>query len=74
MAQTGQRIYRTCTTCDGTGKQYTNPHGSRSTNPENDPTHGPWSEVPCVQCKGAQQEMWGWLRDEKEITMPGEEA
>jgi hypothetical protein len=73
--QTGQRIYKDCERCLGDGKlwdrdnyEYLSP-GPVTTVP---PVDG--KEVDCPDCGGLGIIPWGWLRDEKEETMPGEEA
>jgi len=38
------------------------------------PDVGSYEEVACAVCEGLGIIPWGWLRDEKEDTMPGEEA
>ena len=70
MAQTGQRIYKDCTVCFGTGRLYDH-NGSLQSKPC---STGGDPEVACPTCSGLGIIPWGWLRDEKETTMPGEEA
>ena len=71
--QTGQRIYRECQKCLGDGKLW---RGANTTllhsNP--DPAAEVGEDVVCPICNGTGIVTWGWLRDEKETTMPGEEA
>ncbi len=67
--QTGQRIFKDCGECRGTGKQYKNGTGSIQSVERPGTT-----EVDCPECDGLGTAPWGWLRDEKEETMPGEEA
>ena len=66
--QTGQRIYKDCNECYATGKQWENQGLIQS-----QPSQGS-NEVDCPTCEGLGIYAWGWLRDEKETTMPGEEA
>ncbi len=72
--QKGQRIYKDCKTCFGTGKMY-----DRSNYDYLDSSvvttipPSTYVEVDCPDCEGGIRP-WGWLRDEKEDTMPGEEA
>ncbi len=68
--QTGQRIWKDDPACRGTGKQYEH-HGSIQSQPRGD---GQDSEINCPECDGLGIKPWGWLRDEKETIMPGEEA
>ena len=72
MAQKGQRIYGPCPECGGTGIMY-----SRDSIMDGGLTKDPqaghnYTEVECTNCDEGMV-MWGWLRDEKEETMPGEE-
>ena len=67
--QTGQRIYKDCTECHATGIQYQHPSGAIQSKQITNT-----SPVACPTCGGIGIIAWGWLRDEKEITMPGEEA
>jgi len=69
--QTGQRIYKDCDQCNATGTMhfrvnYDHPLAGPSTSGVGD--------IPCEYCDGLGTKPWGWLRDEKETTMPGEEA
>ena len=67
--QTGQRIFKNCRGCYGTGKQYQDSTGSiQSVQRAGD------IAVDCTDCDGLGMKPWGWLRDEKETTMPGGEA
>ncbi len=73
--QTGQRIWKDCADCLGTGKMY---HRDEYNNDDlfaflSAPPIG-HTEVVCPHCNGLGVIPWGWLRDEKEDTMPGEEA
>lgn len=70
--QTGQRIWKNCAECRGTGIQYLY-RDTIITAPSGWPEE-PGEEVPCPKCNGLGIRPWGWLRDEKEETMPGEEA
>ena len=73
--QTGQRIYKDCARCLGDGKLWDRDNfayleaGPVTTVPA---TGG--VEVDCPDCNGLGIKPWGWLRDEKEDTMPGDEA
>ena len=66
--QTGQRIWRDCGECSGEGLLYMHPNFSYPTNVESS------SPIDCYFCNGLGIKPWGWLRDDKEETMPGEEA
>ena len=67
--QIGQRIWKDCTECHNTGKQYQDPSGAIQSKSGTGRV-----EVDCPTCNGLSIIPWGWLRDEKEDTMPGEEA
>ena len=71
MAQKGQRIYGPCRECHGTGIMYIR-DGITDGNTTNHPQPGHnYTEVECTECDEGMV-MWGWLRDDKEDTMPGE--
>ena len=66
--QTGQRIWKDCKECLGVGKLYYMPNWAY-------PTNVPTADViDCPYCDGLGIHAWGWLRDEKENTMPGGEV
>ena len=67
--QTGQRIWKDCKDCGGSGKQYQDATGNIQSIQRTGDT-----EIDCPTCEGLSIKPWGWLRDEKELTMPGEEA
>ena len=74
--QRGQRIWKDCGKCKGTGSLWVSPtyaHLHSPPAPVTDPTTA-YTEVDCLVCEGLGAVPWGWLRDEKEETMPGEEA
>ncbi len=66
--QKGQRIYKDCIACRVTGKQYSKYGAVQDIQTEGS------VEIDCPVCNGLTMVPWGWLRDEKEETMPGEEA
>ena len=66
--QTGQRIWKDCKECLGTGRLY---YKENFAYPVTTVTE---NEIDCPFCDGVGIYAWGWLRDEKEETMPGEEA
>ena len=68
--QTGQRIWKECVDCSGTGIQYMY-QGTINNAPSGYP-EAPGEEVACPKCDGLGVRTWGWLRDDKEDTMPGE--
>ena len=66
--QTGQRIWKDCKRCLGGGKLYYQENWAYPTPKVSE------NEIDCPFCDGLGIHAWGWLRDEKEETMPGEEA
>ncbi len=74
--QTGQRIWKDCEKCKGTGSLWLRPTCDYPFSPPPPATVVPtiYTEVECPDCEGLGIIPWGWLRDEKEDTMPGEEA
>jgi len=68
--QTGQRIWKDCKECLGAGVMHQRPHFAYPEAGQSDNSE----EVDCYYCDGLGVKPWGWLRDEKEETMPGEEA
>ena len=77
--QTGQRIWKDCKRCLGDGKVWkrndcTLESGLFSAGPTPTPSIVGGEEIDCPTCDGLGIIPWGWLRDEKEDTMPGEEA
>ena len=73
--QTGQRIWKDCSRCLGDGKLWKNDNSDflHASPASAAPPYG-GGEVPCPDCNGLGCAPWGWLRDEKEETMPGEET
>jgi hypothetical protein len=74
--QTGQRIWKNCKRCKGTGVLHKSPTYEYPHTPPAPETYPPVDcvEIPCSTCAGLGIIPWGWLRDEKEETMPGQEA
>lgn len=72
--QTGQRVYRDCLECSTTGKLYKSTRSAYPVNAVNKIAEDTYTEVDCHKCDGVGIIPWGWLRDDKETTMPGEEA
>ncbi len=73
--QRGQRIWKDCESCKSTGSLWLSPtyaYPYSSPPPETDPLTV-YTEILCLDCDGLGIISWGWLRDEKEDTMPGEE-
>jgi len=66
--QTGQRIWKDCRECLGTGILYYKENYDYPTNIVTE------NAIDCPFCYGLGIHTWGWLRDDKETTMPGEEA
>ncbi len=74
--QKGQRIWEDCEKCNSTGSLWLSPTYEYPHTPPAPETNPPtsYTEVECPECGGLGIKPWGWLRDEKEETMPGEEA
>ena len=68
--QTGQRVYKDCGECLGSGTMYKRPNFAY---PETYPSENS-VPVECCKCDGVGIIPWGWLRGEEEETMPGEES
>ena len=74
--QKGQRIWKDCDKCRGTGSLWLRPDCDFPFTPPAPEIVPPasYTEVPCDTCDGLGIIPWGWLRAKKEDTMPGEEA
>jgi len=72
--QKGQRIWKDCQRCLITGKLYMPSNSPYPVNIESKQDLISYTEIECEDCNGLGIKPWGWLRDEKETTMPGEEA
>ena len=72
--QTGQRIWKDCGRCAGTGFLWSSPNYKYPHTPPAPETEPPTicTKVECHKCGGLGVRPWGWLRDEKEETMPGD--
>jgi hypothetical protein len=64
--QEGQRIWKDCKECLGTGKLY---YSENYAYPGTDVSE---NEIDCPFCDGLGIHPWGWVRGEKEETMPGD--
>ena len=74
--QKGQRIFKNCKKCRGTGSLWKGPNYEYPHSPPAPETTPPtsYTEVECSDCEGLGIVPWGWVRDQDEDTMPGEEA
>jgi len=73
--QKGKKIFQNCQRCNGTGKLYDRDNYEYlESSPTITTTPTNYEEVQCSDCDGLGIIHWGWVRDEKEETMPGEEA
>ena len=73
--QKGQRIWKDCEKCKGTGSLWSNPdYAYLISSPTETSPSTSYTEVDCTKCGGLGIRPWGWLRADKEDTTPGEEA